>query len=64
MSRSKLTKAEVLKKVVTTPRSGGEIAKLLGAPDYRSVSRILGDAVKAKEIKRVSKGKKTGYVKA
>lgn len=54
-------KKDILKKVVKTPRTGGEIAKLLRYPDYRSCSRVLGEAVKSGEIKHGTKGSKTGY---
>lgn len=60
MAQNEQLRKQVVKKVVKTPRTGTEIAGLLGLPSYRSVSRILGDASKAGEIVSTPKG----YVKA
>lgn len=60
MAQNEQLRKQVVKAVVKTPRNGAVIAEKLGLPSYRSVSRILGDATKAGEIKKTDKG----YVKA
>lgn len=56
MAQNEQLRKQVVKKVVKTPRNGAKIAELLGLSSYRSVSRILGDAERAGEIKKTSEG--------